>query len=73
VSPQYYFRPCRGWVGVAGLTRRESARLTAAFDQDLAVAGVRISHAFLMTAVELAGASLLAVERFYNFVRLAVP
>ena len=47
--------------------------MAAALDQDLAVASVRVSDVFLVTAVQLASLRLLAIEGFDDFIRLTVP
>ncbi len=47
--------------------------MAAALDQDLAVASVRASDVFLVTAVQLLGLRARAVERFDDLFRLTVP
>src|SRR5688572_20324277 len=50
-----------------------SAREAAALDEHLAVAGVRVSNAFLVAAVQLTGLIPLTIECFDEFLRLTVP
>jgi len=47
--------------------------VAAALDQDLAVASVRATDVFLVTAAQLASFGALAIEGFDDFVRLTVP
>jgi hypothetical protein len=46
--------------------------MAAALDQDLAVASVRVSDGFLVTAVQLASLCALAIEGSDDVIRLTV-
>ncbi len=47
--------------------------MAAPLDQQLAVARVRASDVFLVTAVQLASLGALAIEGFDDVIRLTVP